>query len=166
MKYLLFTIALFLCVNITAQELPKKSKIFVRVYNNVGKKIAKGKILSITENSLILKKGSSSITIPSNEISYLKTKRSNGNNALLGASGGFILGLSIVAANQDTPTNSASGFTRRTKPMPFSASFFTAAIGYGVGYITTVFKNSKQYIIGGDAQKWQGFKEEIYAPKY
>jgi RNase P/RNase MRP subunit p29 len=99
MKYLLFTIALFLCANITAQELPKKSKTFVRVYNNQGEKIAKGKILDITDNSLTLKKGSNSITIPLSEIATLKTKRSNGNNVLFGAVGGSLLGLGIVASN-------------------------------------------------------------------
>ncbi|UAM97463.1 hypothetical protein K8354_14275 [Polaribacter litorisediminis] len=164
MKYLLFVIVLMLSLhNTAAQELPKKSEIFVRVYNNVGEKIAKGKILSITENSLILKKGSSSVTIPSNEISYLKTKRSNGHNVLLGASGGSILGLAIVASESG---NSNAGFGGTAKGLAYAGAIVVVFIGSGVGYLTTLFKNSNQYIINGDTAKWQGFKEEMYAPKY
>jgi len=154
MKYLLFTIALFLCVNITAQELPKKSKIFVRVYNNEGQKIAKGKILNITDDTLILKKGSGSITVSSNEIMYIKTKRTNGHNMLIGgiAGGGYALyGASksgdwgVVAAVILTP--------------------IFATIGSGIGYITTLFKNSQHYSIQGDPIKWQGFKETMFSPQ-
>tara|TARA_R110001592_G_scaffold68729_9_gene210782 strand:+ start:129 stop:593 length:465 start_codon:yes stop_codon:yes gene_type:complete len=154
MKYLLFTIALFLCVHITAQKLPKKSKIFVRVYNNEGEKIAKGKILNITDDALILKKGSSSITVATADIMYIKTKRTNGHNMLIGglAGGGYALyGASqsgdwgVVAAVILTP-------------------IFTA-IGGGIGYLTTIFKNSVHYSIQGDPIKWQGFKEAMFAPE-
>lgn len=158
MKNLLFAITLLLCLNITAQELPKKSKFFVRVYNNEGKKIAKGKILKITDSTLVLKKGRSSIKVASNEISYLKTKRSNYHNALLGAAGG--LGLGLATANtKPSYFNPSPGRSR------FTSSLAGAIIGYGIGYITTIFKNSKQYIIGGDAQKWQGFKEDMLSPQ-
>ena len=159
MKNLLFAITLLLCLNITAQELPKKSKFFVRVYNNEGKKIAKGKILKITDSTLVLKKGRSSIKVASNEISYLKTKRSNYHNALLGAVGG--VGLALATSNSEstlsTPTNRGT--------ILFFESLAGAILGYGIGYITTIFKNSKQYIIGGDAQKWQGFKEDMLSPQ-
>ena len=106
MKYLLFTIALFLCVNITAQELPKKSKIFVRVYNNEGQKIAKGKILKITDSTLVLKKGSRSITVPSSEISNIKTKRTKGHSVLMGALPGAAL---LIISNDGYAAASASG---------------------------------------------------------
>jgi len=155
MKYLLFAITLFLCVNIKAQELPKKSKVFVRIYNNEGQKIAKGKILNITDDVLILKKGSSSITVPSSEIMYLKTKKTNSHNMLIGglAGAGFVLygvaqpggdGYDAIAAVLLTPV--------------------FAAIGSGIGYITTLFKNSQHYSIQGDPIKWQSFKEAMFAP--
>lgn len=162
MKYLLITIALFLCVNITAQELPKKSKIFVQVYNNEGEKIAKGKILNITDDALILKKGSSTITVPSSEISYLKTKRSNGHNVLLGATGGSLLGLAIVSSESG---KSNSGFGGVAKGLAYAGAIVVVLVGTGVGYLTTLFKNSKQYIIDGDAQKWKGFMEDMYQPE-
>ena len=153
MKYLLITIALFLCVNITAQELPKKSRIFVRVYNNEGQKIAKGKILNITDDALILKKGSSSITVPNEDIMYIKTKKTNGHNVLIGgaAGAGFVLGLGLGGDGLDA--------LAAVIIIPVFA-----AIGSGIGYITSLFKNSQHYSIQGDPAKWQGFKEVMYAP--
>ena len=153
MKYLLITIALFLCVNITAQELPKKSRIFVRVYNNEGQKIAKGKILNITDDALILKKGSSSITVPTADIMYIKPKKTNGHNVLIGgvAGAGFVLGLGLGGDGLDA--------LAAVIIIPVFA-----AIGSGIGYITSLFKNSQHYSIQGDPAKWQGFKEVMYAP--
>lgn len=162
MKYLLFTLALFLCANITAQELPKNSKIFVRVYNNQGEKIAKGKILNITDDSLILKKGSSSITIPLNEIETLKTKRSNGNNVLFGAAGGSLLGLAIVASESG---KSNAGFRGTAKGLAYAGAILVVFIGSGVGYLTTLFKYSQEYTIGSDVVKWKGFMENMYQPQ-
>jgi hypothetical protein len=131
----------------------KKSKVFVRVYNNEGQKIAKGKILNITDDALILKKGSSSITIPTADIMYIKTKKTNGHNVLIGgvAGAGFVLGLGLAGDGLDA----------------FAAVIIIpvfAVIGSGIGYITSLFKNSQHYSIQGDPTKWQGFKEVMYAP--
>ena len=86
---------MFLCLHGAAQELLKNSKIFVSVYKNEGQKIAKEKILNTTDDALILKKGSSSITIPTTDIMYIKTKKTNGHNVLIGGVAGarFVLGL-------------------------------------------------------------------------
>jgi hypothetical protein len=157
MKYLLFTIALFLCINITAQELPKKSKIFVRVYNKEGQKIAKGKILNITDEALILKRGSSSITIPTTDIMYIKTKKTNGHNMLIGGLAGT--GYVLYGVTQ----SSGGGGWGTTIAIILTPVF--AAIGSGIGYITTLFKNSQHYSIQGDPIKWQGFKETMYQPE-
>ncbi len=156
MKYFLFAVTLLLCLNISAQELPKKSKTFVRVYNNEGEKIAKGKILNITDDALILKKGSKSITISSSNISYLKTKRTNNHNVLMGGLAG--VGYGLFGLTQ----SSVDEF--RTIGFVLLTPIFTA-IGSGIGYLTTIFKKSKHYSIQGDPIKWKGFKETMYAPQ-
>lgn len=157
MKYLFLAAALFLCVQLSAQALPKKSKTFVRVYNNEGQKIAKGRIIEVTDNALVLKKGSRSVTIPSNEIAYLKTKRTNGHNILIGGLAGA--GYSLYGITQSTANDDgwqALAFIIITP--------ITTAIGGGIGYLTTIFKNSVHYSIQQDPIKWQGFKEVMYAP--
>ncbi|WKD85464.1 hypothetical protein KCTC32516_00805 [Polaribacter huanghezhanensis] len=156
MKYLLFTIALFLCANITAQELPKKSKIFVRVYNNEGQKIAKGKMLKITDDTLFLKKGSKSVTVPLSDIMYIKTKRTNKHNVLIG--GLFGVGYGLFGLTQSNGSKfDTVGFVVLT---PLFAAF-----GSGIGYLTTLFKKSTHYSIQSDAIKWQAFKDAMYAPQ-
>jgi len=147
---------IILCVNITAQDLPKKSKIFVRVYNNQGDKIAKGKILEITEDALTLKKWSKSITIPLKEISYIKTKRTKGHNLLIGGVTGALIPTMAYAG-----TDSGGWGTVAIVLL----SPITGILGTGIGYLTTVFKKSIHYFIQGDALKWQGFKETLFAPK-
>ncbi len=148
MKYLLITIALFLCANITAQELPKKSKVFVRVYNNEGQKIAKGKILNITDDALILKKGSSYITVPTTDIMYIKTKKTNGHNVLIGVLAGAGVGKLAGGGVQGAP-----------------AALLLTPVFAAIGYITTLFKNSQHYSIQGDPVKWKSFKENMYSPQ-
>jgi hypothetical protein len=156
MKYLLFSIALLLCINISAQELPKKSKVFVRVYNNEGQKIAKGKMLKITDDSLILKKGSNSITVALSDIMYIKTKRTKNHNVLLGGMSG--VGFSLYGLTQSNGGRyDAAGFVLLTP--------IFVAVGSGIGYITSLFKKSIHYSIQSDPIKWQGFIEAMYAPQ-
>lgn len=157
MKHLLFAIALLLCTNLFTQEVPKESKIFVRVYNQYGKKIAKGKILKITDSTLVLKKGNTSIVVPSSEINYIKTKRANSHNVLIGASGGFAFSLFGLSQSNGSSLDTA-GFIILTP--------IFATIGAGIGYLTTLFKKSEQYNFAGDLAKWKGFKEDMYAPQY
>ncbi|ARV15596.1 hypothetical protein [Polaribacter sp. SA4-12] len=147
MKYLLFAIALFLSLNITAQELPKKSKIFVRVYNNSNQKIAKGKILQITDSTLVLKKGSKSITVPSSEIMYIKTKRTKGHSVLMGALPGVVL---LTVSNDAYASVGA---------------IFLTLVGTTAGFISSLFKKTTTYSFTGDIAKWKGFKEDMYSPQ-
>ena len=156
MKYFFLAFGLILCLNITAQELPKKSKIFVRVYNVEGQKIAKGKMLKITDNSLVLKKGNRSVAVPLSDIMYIKTKRTNNHNVLIGGSGG--LAFSLFGLSQSNSDGwSTLGFVVLTPVF--------VAIGSGIGYITSLFKKSIHYSIQGDPIKWQGFKEVMFAPQ-
>jgi hypothetical protein len=72
--------------------------------------------------------------IPSNEITYLKTKRSDKYNAIVRASY-FLLSPIILSS------------------------------GASIGYITTLFNQSKQYLFAGDIAKWKRFKEGMYSPQ-
>jgi len=156
MKTILCFLTLLLCFNASAQELPKKSQTFVRVYDLDGNKIEKGTIFKITDSEIILKKGKKTHAIQANKISYLKTKRSTAHNVLIGASGGLLFGLFGLTQSNGSSLDKA-GFAILTPVF--------IAVGSGVGYLTTLFKKSKQYTFGGDLIKWKAFKEEMYAPK-
>jgi hypothetical protein len=76
---------LILSINVCAQNRLKNTNVFVRIYDLQGKKISKGKLLSISETSLQLNRKRESVKIPANNIYSIITKRTAGNNVLVGA---------------------------------------------------------------------------------
>lgn len=144
MKTILCFFTLLLFFNASAQDLPKNSQTFVRVYDFNGNKIDSGKMLEITETDLILKKGNNTSLIPASRISYIKTKRTTGHNVLIGASGGLLFGLFGLTQSNGSSIDRA-GFAILTP--------IFIAVGSGVGYLTTLFKKSKQYTFTGDLVK-------------
>uniref|UniRef100_UPI0040470ADC hypothetical protein n=1 Tax=Polaribacter sp. TaxID=1920175 RepID=UPI0040470ADC len=156
MKTILCFFTLLLCFNASAQELPKNSQTFVRVYDFDGNKIDKGTIFKITDSEIILKKGKKTHAIHASSISYIKTKRTTGHNVLISASGGLLYGLFRLTQSNGSSLDRA-GFAILTP--------IFIAVGSGVGYLTTLFKKSKQYSFTGDLVKWKAFKEEMYAPQ-
>jgi len=155
MKNLIFTITLILSINLCAQnEFKKNTNIFVRVYDLEGRKIAKGKILSISETSLHLYRKGESVKVMVNGIGSIKTKHSAGNNVLVGA----VTGATIMAI-----LGAAVGpFFLLTKlDLAVIGALVGGTEGAVIGGITNLFKNSKSYEINGDIEKWKAFKEMI-----
>ncbi len=150
MKNLIFAITLILSINVCAQNGFENTNVFVRVYDLQGKKINKGKILSISETSLQLnRKGE----IPVGSIGLIKMRRSIGHNILVGASiGATITGL-LVAVLGDNGDVGAVGLIA-------IATVGGAASGAldGIDFLS---KKPKSYEINGDKVKWKEFKEMI-----
>lgn len=159
MKYLVIALALLFSVQSAAQKSAKNKKTFVRVYSDLGARIAKGNILSISDTSLQLLNLRDTFNIPFNDIGLIKTKRSVGHSIGVGAGAGAAsLGfLGMASASSD--------------------SFFTSGDMAGIGAVTGLFlgtaigaigglaKNSKTYEINGDIIKWNAFKESITGEK-
>ena len=158
MKNLIFAITLLLSFNIYAQEKFDKANIFVRVYNLQGKKIGKGKILSISETSLQLNRNRKSVKIPVRSIGSIKTKHSAGNNVLVGAATGATTMAILGTATADP----GAGILAYTAGEGAAAgALLGGTAGAAIGGITILFKNSKSYEINGDMEKWKAFKEMI-----
>ena len=158
MKILIFAITLILSINVCAQNGFENTNVFVRVYNLQGKKIGKGKILSISETSLQLNRKGESGKIPVSNIGFIKTKRSEGSNVLVGAAiGATTIGIfGAVAAEPDViilPITAGEGAA--------IGVVLGGIAGAAIGGITILFKNSKSYEINGDKAKWKAFKEMI-----
>ncbi len=154
MKNLIFAITLILSINVCAQNEFKNTKVFVRVYDLQGNKMSQGKILSISDTSLQLKRYGESIEIPVSSIGLIKTKRSAGHNILIGVIGGAMVG-ALAAA----PFAAMNGDAALVAEMAASL-----AVPAGIlGGIATLFKNKKpkSYEINGDKVKWKEFKEMI-----
>lgn len=157
MRNLVFIIALIFGFNVYAQEEIKRPKTFVRVYNLYGNMINKGKVLKVTDTTLVLKKNTTAVVIPVSNIGLIKTKRSAGNNIIIGAAAGSIFG--AISIEDSTELEEFRG------PYALLGGITGGAIGAAAGGITILFKNSKSYEINGDDLKWQVFEEAINAHK-
>ncbi len=163
MKTLIFAIVLIFSINIYAQGETDMGNIFVRVYNLQGQKISKGKVLSVTDNSLQIKGKRGPMNIDVGSIGLIKTKRSAGNNVLIGS----VIGASAIAIY------GASTAEPDAWILPYTAAEGAAMgaivglpLGAAVGGFTALFKNSKSYSIDGDLLKWKVFQEMITEKKY
>ena len=159
MKNLIFAITLILSINVYAQNGLENTNVFIRVYDLQGKKISKGKILSISETSLQLNRQRESDKIPVSSIGSIKTTHSAGNNVLLdaaiGATSMAILGTATSDPDEFLGYTAAEGATEGAT----GGALFGGATGAVIGGITVLFKNSKSYEINGDKGKLKAFKK-------
>ena len=151
------TMALFFLlifsINNYAQSETDNINIFVRVYNMEGKKISKGHVLFAIDTILGLKKGNKIAKINVSDIGYIKTKRSEGNDVLMG---------SVIGASSMAILGAASGGPDSFWTVGAGAAvgvLLGAPAGAAIGGITALFKNSSTYIIDGDLVKWKAFSE-------
>ena len=158
MKHLIVVITLIFSVSVYAQNDLESANFFVRVYDLDGKKIGKGKIISISQASLHLVRQKETIKIPVISIGSIRTKRSTGNNVLIGATtGGAALGvLGAASADPDAfilPSTAEEGF--------IAGAIIGGTLGAAVGGITALFKNSKTFEINGDMENLKEFEKII-----
>ena len=155
------TMALFFLltfsININAQSATDNNNIFVRVYNMEGKKISKGHLLFAIDTLLGLKKGNKIAKINVSDIGYIKTKRSEGNNVLIGS----VIGASSMAILGVASADPGTFLGWTAGEGAAMGVILGAPAGAAIGGITALFKNSSTYIIDGDLVKWKAFSEMI-----
>jgi len=159
MKFLFFILIWTINVTLFAQNGFKKTNNFVRVYELNGKKISKGKILSISETSIQLIREVDSFVIATENIGSIKTKRSEGNNIITGAATGAFAMVILSLATYEEPPSSPYGTDFGPGANAIAGAIIGIPVGAAVGGITIFFKNSKTYKINGDTIKLKEFKE-------
>jgi len=154
----LFFILLFSLSIVAQKKETKISNLFVRVYNMVGKKINKGHIIFINDSLLAIRQSKKLVKIHLRDIGFIKTKRSAGNNILVG-SGIGALTLGTLGATTADPDAWIFGYTAGEG---FAAGIVGGGIGGAViGGITVLFKKSNTYTIDGDLNKLKSFADAI-----
>ncbi|WP_276388307.1 hypothetical protein [Eudoraea chungangensis] len=157
MNLLIFLLAFIFCSHLYAQEERNKGASFVRVYDLNGTKLSKGRILQLTDSSMVIVTKDNSLTIKVSKIGSIKTKRSAGHNILVGATigvgTGAILGLASGGENEWWGKGEGAG--------GFGLAF--GLMGAGIGAITAIFKNDILYPIAGNLSNWKAFKEAFEA---
>mgnify|MGYP005811439509 CR=1 FL=1 len=134
---------------------------FVRVYDTSGKKTGKGVVSSVTESSLKLERRGRMTEFAVADIAKIKTKRSDGNNVAIGATPGAttmaILGIATAEEGDWFGYNEAEG--------ALAGALFGIPLGSAVGGLTILLKNSKTFVIEGDAAKLKEFEAFLVSNK-
>src|SRR4051812_31666476 len=145
-----------------------KAQGFVRIYNSSGDKIAKGYLVDGHQNDsfVVIRKEKALDTIPIEQISYIKTKHSIGNNILIGAVIGAPVEAILGGAGASATDQFANDFTGETSTPDVGAGIAVglvsgAATGAAIGAITGAFKNSKTISINGDIHEWHKVKMKL-----
>lgn len=154
-KYLILAIVILSNLSIHSQNDSEKNTVFIRVYNLEGDKINKGRVLAVKDTILQLEGKNGMVDIDVKTIGLIKTKRSEGNNVLIGS----LVGLTTLAILGATQGGSDEWFS--STDLAVGGGVVGAVIGAGTGAMTIPFKNSKSYIINGDTLKWKKFQDVI-----
>ena len=162
-KILAFAIVLIFSIRAYAQKEAKTHNVFLRVYNLEGKKISKGSIVFMNDSLLGLKNSSDKVKISMKDIGFIKTKRSAGNNVLIGAASGATLGV-IMGVSTADPDAWILGYTAGEGAAVFGS---IGALGGGaIGGLTSLIKKSETYIINGSEVNWNSFQKLIGAHRF
>lgn len=149
---------------------PKTKNLFVRIYDSNGKKIAKGRLVYISDTLLSVDKNNKIIKLKVKDIHKIKTKKSVGNNILVGSIvGGTVLtlvgALSAKEETKEVPSIFGGTYETTVGETPGEGAAYGAAIGFPLGaltgLITAVFKNSKTFLIKGNNENLKVFSDYI-----
>ena len=157
-KVIIVFLSLFFGTNMYSQNNLKDKKMFVRVFNHEGKKIGRGYVAVATDSTLELTRSMEYAIISLKDIDYLKTKRSTGNNMLIGSIAGATT-MGILGAATADPDAWIFSYTPAEGA---AAGIVIGGLGGGIlGGISSVFKSSMIFEINGNKEKWELFKTAI-----
>ncbi|MEL0457528.1 hypothetical protein WJN01_14910 [Flavobacteriaceae bacterium SZ-1-7] len=136
----------------------ESKSVFIRVYNLEGKKISKGKIVSLNDSILRLTLAGVKKSVNFKDIGYIKTKRSGGHNVgmgiLIGGTVGAIAGATLF---EPDPPGTWIRYTRGDNAG--IGAILGSMSGAAIGGVTALTKKSKTFIINGNSQNWNAFQE-------
>ncbi|PQB03548.1 hypothetical protein [Aureitalea marina] len=154
---LLLLCCLLTGLSLNGQIVPDRENLFVRIYDQNGNKFDKGKVLSMSADTLYLFRRKVVKATAVDQIGMIKTKRSVGHNAAMGTvAGGVILGLAGAASSGDELF-----FVWSEEEGGLGGLVLGGAVGAGIGAFTGALKNSKTFIINGDPQNWRVFVDAV-----
>ncbi len=156
--------SLLFFVSAAAQQQPEYKNLFIRIYNAEGAKTSKGKLVNISEEGIVLKRGQKTVSIALAEIAKIKTKRALGHNmgigAMLGATAGAIIGAS-TGSSIDNFFDDVGSPEKTNFDTAGMATFglLGGAIGTATGALTGVSKKPITFDINGQKNELLKFRE-------
>jgi hypothetical protein len=153
---MLRTITLLICLSLLAAAAYSQKLPFVRVFDGNGLKIAKGRLVALTDTSLQLMKDTL-VTVPVRQIGSIRTKRSGLHNVGIGTAVSSAALATLFMATADS-----GGFIDWTiGEGAVIGTVIGIPVGAAIGGISTLFKGSQRFVIDGRAANWKIFSEVI-----
>ena len=147
MKYII-TICAWLTLTLAANS---QKTIFLRVFDETGKKIESGSLRSVSDSSLTIQAGEKITEVPVSKISVIKVKRSFGHTVAI-SSGIGAVGFAIFGAATADPDAWIYGYTAGEGA---AAGFIFGAIaGATVGSIIGATNKRPVLQINMNQEKW------------
>jgi len=154
MKYII-TICALLALTLVANS---QKTIFLRVFDETGKKIQKGFLRSVSDSSLTIQNGEKITEVPVSNISVIKVKRSFGHTVAI-SSGIGAAGFSIFGAATADPEAWIYGYTAGEGA---AAGFiFGAFAGAAVGSIIAATSKKPVLQINMNQKEWMKAKSAL-----
>lgn len=163
MRFWILAVVLMLGMSISAQKQKYLNDTFLRVYSHDGKKIAKGKVVNFSYESLQLKKGTKEVEINTKDIGFIRTKKSKGNTVLMGTLIGFGAG-AIGGATQGDPDNLF--FPTSTGGAALIGGSLGAIVGVPIGALLSLTKSSEKIPINGNPEAWKTFMSRFTGSQF
>ena len=170
-KSIVMLLVLAFSMNLLAQNEQNETRTFIRIFNFEGNKVNKGYFQFINDGYLWIRSNKNIVQIDVTEIAHIKTKRSAGNKALLGAviggAAGSIIG-GVSAEGKETKTETllfgiereySTGTSAGTGALRGAAAGMVG--GALVGFGSSIFSNSKLYVIDGKIENLKAFENDI-----
>lgn len=155
-KTMLFCLILLVPIVIPSQNKDKDKPLFIRVFSTEGKKIAKGKIVSVNDSLIEIKRNGKIEVLDRSDIGSIKTKRSMGHSTAVGTLTIGTMGAIIGAATSDN--DSLGNSTGETVLVSGALGAITGAV---LGIISGSSNKSETYIIDGKKENWNNFLERV-----
>lgn len=154
MKYII-TICAWLALTLAANS---QKTIFLRVFDETGKKIQNGFLRSVSDSSLIIQNGGITTEVPASKISVIKVKRSFGHTVAI-SSGIGAAGFAIFGAATADPDAWIYGYTAGEGA---AAGFiFGALAGATVGSIIGAASKKPVLRINMNHNEWMKAKSAL-----
>ncbi len=149
MKQILITLLLTAyCTGFISHE--SYSQVFIRIYNDHGKKISKGTIEYTTESAIVIvTKNKMLEQLSVREISFIKTKRSFGAGIVAGSAMGMLISAGAVTKSDADWNEKGIGVLVGT------------AAGALAGTIVGIATKKEKFIIKGSIEKWKLVRQQL-----
>ncbi|MCW5515856.1 hypothetical protein [Muriicola sp. Z0-33] len=157
-KHIFLVFIFLISFSLSAQDRNEEKHLFIRVYDPQGVKFNQGNLITIRENSILLKRQKKTFSIEVSEIGKIKTKRALGHNIGMGALGGASIGIIYGFAQ------GAEGGAFGTNSGGDNAVIFGTLglmVGPIVGGLTGIGKKSRSFEINKDPNQLRKFKELV-----